>query len=75
MILRVLAFGALLGLPASAHAAETNPHRAQALRAHTGFLASDLLEGRDTGTRGFDLAAAYVEAQFAAAGLQPAGVS
>lgn len=42
-----------------------------ALQAHTAFLASDLLEGRDTGTRGYDLAAAYVETQFTLAGLEP----
>jgi hypothetical protein len=37
------------------------------------FLASDLLEGRDTGTRGYELAAAYVVSQFRAIGLQPGG--
>jgi len=46
---------------------------AQALRAHVEFLADDLLEGRDTGTRGYDLAARYVAAVYAMAGLQPAG--
>ena len=35
------------------------------------FLADDLLEGRETGTRGYDIAAQYVAAQFEAAGLQP----
>lgn len=44
-----------------------------AIRAHTSFLASDLLEGRDAGTRGFDLASAYVAAQFEASGLTPGG--
>ena len=34
------------------------------------FLASDALEGRETGTRGFNIAAQYVEAQFAAIGLE-----
>lgn len=34
------------------------------------FLADDLLEGRETGTRGFDIAADYVQAQFAAIGLK-----
>ncbi len=38
------------------------------------FLADDLLEGRGVGTRGFELAAKYAASQFAAAGLQPAGV-
>ncbi|WP_407353450.1 M28 family metallopeptidase [Luteimonas sp. R10] len=36
-------------------------------------LADDAMEGRETGTRGYDLAAGYVAARFADAGLQPAG--
>lgn len=47
--------------------------RPGAIRAHMKFLANDLLEGRGTGTRGFDLAALYVTAQFEAMGLEPAG--
>jgi len=46
---------------------------ARAIEAHTRFLADDLLEGRDAGTRGFDIASAYVAAQFAAVGLSPGG--
>jgi hypothetical protein len=46
---------------------------APAVRAHMAFLADDLLEGRQTGTRGYDLAARYVAAQLAAIGVQPAG--
>lgn len=42
-------------------------------RAHLEFLGDDLLEGRGTGTRGYDLAAAYVAAQFKRLGLEPAG--
>ena len=38
------------------------------------FLADDLLEGRGTGTRGYQLAANYVRAQFEEMGLKPAGV-
>ena len=38
------------------------------------FLSDDLLEGRGTGTRGHEIAARYVAAQFKATGLQPAGV-
>src|SRR6476646_10625707 len=48
---------------------------AEGLRAHMAFLADDLLEGRGTGTRGFQLAANYVRAQFQEMGLKPAGVS
>ncbi len=47
--------------------------RADGLRAHMEFLADDLLEGRGTGTRGFQLAADYIRAQFEEMGLKPAG--
>jgi hypothetical protein len=40
---------------------------------HVQYLADDKLEGRKTGTPGYELAAKYVETQFAAAGLKPAG--
>jgi Zn-dependent M28 family amino/carboxypeptidase len=42
-------------------------------RAHLGFLADDLLEGRDTGSRGYDISALYVASQFQKYGLQPKG--
>ncbi|HEX2586503.1 MAG TPA: M28 family peptidase [Steroidobacteraceae bacterium] len=42
-----------------------------AIQAHADFLASDLLEGRATGARGYDLAAAYVATQFRQFGLKP----
>jgi Peptidase family M28 len=60
--------------PAHARNEQTNI-RAAAVEAHTRYLASDLLEGREPGTRGYDLAAAYVAAQFAALGLKPGGDS
>ncbi len=44
----------------------------EAVRAHVTFLADDLLEGRDTGSRGFDIAANYVASQFTMMGLKPA---
>ena len=53
--------------------AELPEFEARALRAHMEFLADDLLEGRDTGTRGYALAARYVASMFAMAGLRPAG--
>lgn len=37
------------------------------------YLASDLLEGRETGTRGYQLAAEYVASLFALWNIQPAG--
>jgi len=46
---------------------------ANRIRGHVQFLASDELEGRDTGSRGYNVAAAYVAAQFASLGLKPAG--
>jgi hypothetical protein len=41
------------------------------LRAHVRFLASDLLEGRGTATRGDELAEGYCQAQMEAMGLKP----
>jgi len=46
---------------------------ANSLRGHLSFLASDLLEGRDTPSRGLDLAAEYIAAQFRRAGLESPG--
>jgi len=43
------------------------------IRAHMAFLADDLLEGRATGSRGYDIAARYVAAQMELMGLKPAG--
>lgn len=43
------------------------------IRAHTSFLASDLLAGRGTGAPGADLAATYIVAQCRGLGLQPLG--
>jgi len=43
------------------------------LQAHIGFLADDLLRGRQPGTDGYNVAAAYVASQFRQMGLAPAG--
>lgn len=43
---------------------------AGSLSAHLRFLSSDLLEGRGTPSRGLDIAAEYIAAQFKVAGLQ-----
>ncbi|MEP7325953.1 MAG: M28 family peptidase [Gemmatimonadota bacterium] len=45
------------------------------MRAHLEFLSSDLLEGRAPATRGGELAAKYITAQFQRLGLEPAGDS
>ncbi len=42
------------------------------LRAHIKFLADDMLEGRGPGSRGGQLAARYIAAQFETLGLEPA---
>ena len=47
--------------------------RADSLRGELSFLASDLLEGRDTPSRGLDIAAEYIASEFRGAGLEPAG--
>lgn len=47
--------------------------RPESFRATVGFLADDLLEGRDTGSRGHEIAARYVASRFEALGLQPGG--
>ncbi|PHY17218.1 M20/M25/M40 family metallo-hydrolase [Caulobacter sp. BP25] len=45
----------------------------EAIKAHMTFLADDTLEGREAGTRGYDIAANYVAAQYALLGVKPAG--
>ena len=42
------------------------------LKGNLSFIASDLLEGRATPSRGLDLAAEYIAAQFRRAGIEPA---
>src|SRR5207249_6830562 len=46
---------------------------AASLRGHLSFIASDVLEGRASPSRGLDLAAEYIASQFRRAGLEPAG--
>ena len=66
-----LALSVLLVFPAPAPAAGQPVLDPAAIEAHVRFLADDLLEGRGIGTRGGSLAAAYQEAVFRAAGLEP----
>lgn len=47
--------------------------RPERIRAGMRFLADDLLEGRGTGTRGYEIAAKYVASEFEGIGLEPAG--
>jgi Peptidase family M28 len=46
---------------------------ANSLRGDVSFLASDSLEGRDTPSRGLDIAGEYIASQFRRLGLEPAG--
>jgi hypothetical protein len=46
---------------------------AEQLEADLRFLSDDLLEGREAGTRGYNLAALYVAQRFRALGLRPGG--
>lgn len=43
------------------------------IEAHIRFLASDYMEGRDAGSRGYEIAANYVASQMRLLGLEPAG--
>ncbi len=73
------ACGFILTLPLTAQTGDVEQAmaaiRPQAIRAHMRFLADDLLEGRGTATRGYDIAARYVAARFEELGLEPAGTS
>ncbi|WP_225409131.1 M28 family metallopeptidase [Stigmatella hybrida] len=60
----------LLLLPVLGHAKAPSP-AATRWWAHVETLASDAMEGRDTGSEGYDRAAAYVAAKLAEAGVQP----
>ena len=70
-----------LALAAAVAFAQTAPTAAQIagrftandLKADVSFLASDALEGRGTPSKGLDIAAEYIAAEFRRAGLEPAG--
>ena len=71
-VLLVLLASALpvLAIGGEAPAPNIDPVR---LQAHVEFLASDLLEGRAAGSRGYDIAARYVASQLQQLGAKPAG--
>jgi len=69
----VLAAPLAAALLATAPQAQPTNAAAERVRADVEFLASDGLEGRDTGSRGHEIAAAYVAAQFRSMGLKPGG--
>jgi hypothetical protein len=57
-----------IAIPAAAQAQTFSPER---IRADVTFLADDLLEGRNAGERGYEIAARYVATEFEKLGLQP----
>jgi hypothetical protein len=70
----VLLLGFALAGEAAAQAPPApDPAAIARFRSHVSFLSNDLLEGRETGTRGYDIAAAYVASQFERLGLRPGG--
>lgn len=72
--MRYLMIAALLVGAAPLAAQEATPSFSpERMRGDIEFLADDLLEGRDAGTRGYDLAALFVASRFDALGLAPAG--
>lgn len=75
LVLALLVWCTLPACSAARAADDTGPPfvSGERLRAHVEFLANDLLEGREAGTRGYDLAALYVATQLELWGLEPAG--
>ncbi len=65
--------GAAAPPPPGAQAPTRIDPLARSLEAEVRFLSDDLFEGRGLGTRGHELAAKHVAAQFTRMGLQPAG--
>jgi len=77
--LAVLSLGAAL-VPVLRSFAQQPPNKdwtaaGDAWWAHVQYLADDKLQGRRTGTPGYEAAVQYVEGQFKAIGLKPAGTS
>ncbi len=78
--MRLIALAGALALALTAAASAQNnaasagpTFSADRFKAHVAFLSDDALEGRDTGSRGYEIGAAYVASQFIALGLKPGG--
>lgn len=69
----VLTALALVAAPLSAAPPVDPAFSADRFKATVGFLADDLLKGRDTGSEGHEIAARYVASRFAELGLKPGG--
>src|ERR1043165_5202803 len=61
------------GITTAARFGNTDGITAQQLRSYLEFIASDELEGRDTPSRGLDIAAMYIADHLKAWGIKPAG--
>lgn len=72
VVFSALLAGATVGQPPDVRAV-LDHISSQSMRGHVSFLASDLLEGRATPSRGLEVAAEYIAAEFRRAGLEPAG--
>ena len=62
---------ALFAIPVQAQLSGLESISSDELKTHMQFLASDELEGRDTGEPGLQVAARYLAVQAEALGLQP----
>lgn len=71
----LLASALVLPLPAAAQPPAPAPARVQAWWGHVEAISNDGMEGRLTGSPGFDRAADYVVAQLKALGAKPAGTN
>jgi hypothetical protein len=74
----LLAIALLFCLPSSKAQSSEQPVKIpdvnpSLIKATMSFLASDMKEGRQPGTRGFDIASQYVQSQFTEIGLEPGG--
>ena len=80
-LMRCVLAAAVAAVPLFATAAPLDPAAAplldrisaNSMRGNLSFLASDALEGRGTPSRGLDISAEYIAAQFRRAGLEPLG--
>jgi len=70
-LLLVLGFWLLPEAAAAGGTPPADPITAEKIKGHVYFLASDALEGRYPGSKGFGIAAEYAASQFKASGLQP----
>jgi Zn-dependent M28 family amino/carboxypeptidase len=68
-----LALGGVASAQAPVEPSAVPTFTPEAFRAHVAFLADDLLQGRDAGSVGYEIAARYVASRFEALGLRPAG--